>query len=877
MIDPVPDVEAIQPELEPEAAAAAVEDDAAVEVEPAVEVDGSADMIPAELRDRPGGWTAGDARDKRPMTLQGSKGERSGHWHNNADDFGEVVAHIERAGDANLRLGIVFHDECDITGIDLDKVRHPETGEVVPWAQAIVELFASYTEISESGTGFHIIVRGPKPDRFTECEVRGLADFKGGTSAGIEVYDHGRWFLTTGDVYQGRVELSDSDPLEELFDAQFAASASGAPDAVPPATGNSTDEVSFKAALPDDYVEDIRGALACIPNDDDTPYDKWLKIGFALRSTHGGEQAFGLWREWSERSSKFNGHTQRKAWNAMKEQRPGRTNINIETVFHLSKEGGYVGTATAEPTEQDGADDDAENSDLDAEGEAAKPGDRDPYMEQAAKRKRLKKPKAGFRHGDRLVLDPKRTMPTAEAFVREHYTHEDGDTLYHYAELFLHWRDGRWREKEHGTLRHEIQPWQHDAWTVNVRHDDVGEKNEETGKKEPGDWQLEWTPFICNSGSIRGALSAVEDLKHIVATAPMPSWIGGDAADQHPANEILPCKSTLLHIPTRETQPATPRLFATNGIDFDYDPEAPRPERWLAFLQELCGDDQEAVELLQEFFGYVLTMDTSQQKALLIVGPKRSGKGTIARVLRKLVGCDNVCGPTVTGLAGSFGLQPLIGKPLAIVSDARFHGLGVPIVVERLLNIIGEDAITIDRKHVSSVTMKLPTRFVFLTNELPQFTDAAAALPSRFMILYLDRSFYGKEDNQLTDKLLAELPGILHWALDGWQRLRERGRFHMPASSKEHADDLGRMSSAIGAFVEDCCELGGAHRATVDEMFLAWKQWCECEGRDRPGNKQRFGRDLKAAVPKLKRRRGTGDKSFYEGVRLLTRDEWRAP
>lgn len=55
---------------------------------------------------------------------------------------------------------------------------------------------------------------------------------------------------------------------------------------------------------------------------------------------------------------------------------------------------------------------------------------------------------------------------------------------------------------------------------------------------------------------------------------------------------------------------------------------------------------------------------------LLIVGPKRSGKGTIARVLTRLIGNGNVSGPTTSSLAGPFGLQPLIGKTLAIVSDA---------------------------------------------------------------------------------------------------------------------------------------------------------------------------------------------------------------
>ena len=57
---------------------------------------------------------------------------------------------------------------------------------------------------------------------------------------------------------------------------------------------------------------------------------------------------------------------------------------------------------------------------------------------------------------------------------------------------------------------------------------------------------------------------------------------------------------------------------------------------------------------------------------LLLIGPTRAGKGVIARVLKALVGRGNYAGPTLASLGTNFGLSPLIGKPLAIVSDAIF-------------------------------------------------------------------------------------------------------------------------------------------------------------------------------------------------------------
>ena len=129
-------------------------------------------------------------------------------------------------------------------------------------------------------------------------------------------------------------------------------------------------------------------------------------------------------------------------------------------------------------------------------------------------------------------------------------------------------------------------------------------------------------------------------------------------------------------------------------------------------------------------------------------------------------------------------------------------------MIERLLCISGEDTLSVDRKHLTSVTMKLPTRFLFLTNEFPRLTDASGALAGRFVILRLTRSFYGEEDTGLTDRLLEELPGILNWAIEGWQRLRARGHFVMPATSQDAVQEIEDLSSPVSAFVRDWCLVG---------------------------------------------------------------------
>ena len=74
--------------------------------------------------------------------------------------------------------------------------------------------------------------------------------------------------------------------------------------------------------------------------------------------------------------------------------------------------------------------------------------------------------------------------------------------------------------------------------------------------------------------------------------------------------------------------------------------------------------------LLQDWMGYTLTPDTSLQKILLCIGPPRSGKGTVYRIQADLLGSNSVAGPNMTSLGKDFGLQGLITKMLAVISDA---------------------------------------------------------------------------------------------------------------------------------------------------------------------------------------------------------------
>jgi putative DNA primase/helicase len=330
----------------------------------------------------------------------------------------------------------------------------------------------------------------------------------------------------------------------------------------------------------------------------------------------------------------------------------------------------------------------------------------------------------------------------------------------------------------------------------------------------------------------------------------------------------------LLDVEKRQLIPHTPLFFNQTSVPFDYDQGASQPRAWHDFLDAIWPDEFDAANLLGEWYGYVISGRLDLHKIFLNVGPTRGGKGVIARILTALVGRANVAGPTLNSLGGEFGMAPLIGKSLAVISDARFAGKNSNIVVERLLSISGEDTLTVNRKYKDQWTGKLPSRLHVISNELPKLGDASTAIVGRIILLPLSRSWLGKEDYSLEPRLLNELPGILNWALDGLERLVKNDNCFTRLKSAEDAITVMRdLASPVAAFVREQCNTGVTETVRIDEVYYAFKNWCDSNGHFK-SSKQTFGRDLRAVIPHLRVEHPRGESGLryrvYVGVGLKT-------
>lgn len=230
-------------------------------------------------------------------------------------------------------------------------------------------------------------------------------------------------------------------------------------------------------------------------------------------------------------------------------------------------------------------------------------------------------------------------------------------------------------------------------------------------------------------------------------------------------------------------------------------------------------------------------------------------------------------------------LAPLLGKSLAVISDARSGGgKNSSVVVERLLSISGEDTLTVNRKYRDQWTGKLPVRLHIVSSVLPRLGDASSAIVGRLVLLLTTRSWLGKENHKLEEGLCTELPGILNWALADLRRLTidNGNRFSRYAAADEAITTMQDLASPVGAFARERCVLQAVAKIDTNKLYDAYKTWAEL-GEYPKIDKANLGRNLRAACPSVRKQRPR-DKggqqheegkpaSIYVGIRLSEENE----
>ena len=316
--------------------------------------------------------------------------------------------------------------------------------------------------------------------------------------------------------------------------------------------------------------------------------------------------------------------------------------------------------------------------------------------------------------------------------------------------------------------------------------------------------------------------------------AKLPTWRAKDLSRLPDPKDLIPLRNGLFHIPSRRLLPSTPMFISVRTADVPYVPDATCPdfEAWITqiFTPEdgpSAGyTDHACIQAVQEFMGYCLTTDTSIHKMLYILGPSRSGKGTLLKVIESLIGEQNVESPNADDMGGQFALEPLVKAQVTMFTDIRSPGAKtMHKLLGQLLRLVGGDRTQVNMKFKKARSERIFTKFIIAANDLLSFHDNSDAIFNRMLIVQTPNSYFGREDPTLDKKLKAEISGILNWALQGLYRLQDRGRFIEPKSTRHILGLMKTSASPVGAFIDARVRYNPQSTIPKDFLYETFREW----------------------------------------------------
>lgn len=721
-------------------------------------------------------------------------------------------------------IGYVLGD--GLCGIDIDHCINPATGELLPEALDIVEAMHSYTELSPSGTGLHILWRGKKAG--PACR-RALAP-----GAGLEMYDGGRYFTVTGRSWH--------DPPLPVRDAADAAAevyrrwlAKPEPAAAPgPAPRQhsltQSDEEILAKARQARGGEKLAALLA----------GNWQ--GYAASHSEADLAlcnllAFWLGADKARMDAAFRSSgLYRPKWD---ERRGADTYGNLTLARAIADCREVYDPAAAL---------------------APDPGDADELtallhrMAPAQPTAIPAKPASGKPHVEYSRDDTGNARQFRDLYrgkVRYNFTQQ----------IWMLW-DGRiWKPDE--------------TAAVKALCDDMldGMERQLFGMHDP-DKAKEYRQFIRKS---RGSTAK----KNLLTEAQHLAGIPVTDADLDAARGVFNLQNGILRLKDGALRPHNRDKLLTKLAGTAYDPNAKAPV-WQAFLASVTGGDQELQTYLQAMVGYMLTASTREQCIFFLYGDGSNGKSTFLDVLADLFGsyAMNAQSETITARRTTEGprtdIARLKGARLVTISECPADVWLDEAMVKQLT---GGDTVTARYLYGREFEFKPEFKLIMATNHKPRIRGTDSGIWRRIRLVPFTQTIpESKQDLQLPDKLAAELPGILNWALDGlrlWLTRSNNGRRRglppcaaVDAATAEYRGEQDRLKQ----FLDDCLMQLPGYTVQASVLYQVYRKWCEENGERYPLSGNKFGREISKVLPRVKTRTAyeyQAARLTDEGSRLL--------
>ena len=259
-----------------------------------------------------------------------------------------------------------------------------------------------------------------------------------------------------------------------------------------------------------------------------------------------------------------------------------------------------------------------------------------------------------------------------------------------------------------------------------------------------------------------------------------------------------------------------------------YDPNAPKPERWLKFLGELLYPED--IPTLQEFIGYCLIPSNKGQRMMVIKGSGGEGKSQIGAVLSALFGCNMKDGSIGKISENRFARADLEHVLLCIDDDMRMEALRQTNYVKSIVTAQGK--MDLERKGKQSYQGWMYARLLAFSNgDLQALFDRSDGFYRRQLVLTTrEKAADRVDDPDLAEKMKAEVEGIFLWAFEGLKRLVENNfKFTESARTRENREAVKRDNNNVYDFLESegYIRLKADASISSKDCYEIYRMWCE--------------------------------------------------
>lgn len=346
---------------------------------------------------------------------------------------------------------------------------------------------------------------------------------------------------------------------------------------------------------------------------------------------------------------------------------------------------------------------------------------------------------------------------------------------------------------------------------------------------------------------------------------------------------LLICQNGVLDVETGTWSQHDPSHFARRKIGAEYQPNASAPKfaKLLASMFHDRGENADPfIKVIQQWMGAALAtqqLNREERKALILVGPSRTGKTELSRIIRMLIG-DPIATPSVAEISERFGLSSLYEASAWIRDDAINEGDDLD--PQRFKTIVTGEPIDIERKHKPAVPgVELAIPVLLTTNSLPKARDRSDAIFNRSLILEMTNVVSEADAHRLRQSagvqrgltlgqyiFAEEAPGILNWALEGLRDLIATGSYDLPETVLQAIQRFKDDNNPVGEWARTAVVKMPGGKVARHDLMCAYHGW----QREQDGDEARaFG--ARAFFPRLRAAAPwTSDNQDHSGKRFIT-------